>query len=167
MRKSVLIILGFIVWLLLAWPFSASYGVRWQAVIVGAVVALFTGLYLGDVVPGKGRGELPRRIFWGIYYVPVLFWYCLLANLDVVYRVFHPDMPIRPGIVKVKTTLKSDSGVTALCNSITLTPGTLTVDLTPDGYLYIHWINVQSEDLEEATEAIVRKFERILRRIYE
>ncbi len=95
-----------------------------------------------------------------------LYW-CLVANLDVVYRVFHPKMPINPGIVKVKTSLKSKSGITALCNSITLTPGTLSVDLTNDGYIYIHWINVKSQDVEEASRIIIRKFEKILTRIFE
>ena len=94
-------------------------------------------------------------------------WYVIIANLDVLYRVVHPDMPIRPGIVKVKTTLTNPAGRAMLANSITLTPGTMTVDMTDDGYLYIHWINVKSEDIEEATRQIVSKFEGVLRRIFE
>ena len=76
-------------------------------------------------------------------------------------------MPINPGIVKVKTRLKTESGITALANSITLTPGTLTVDVTDDGFLYVHWINVKAEDVEEATELIARKFEFFLEKIFE
>ena len=72
----------------------------------------------------------PLRYFWFICYIPVLFFYMLIANFDVVYRVIHPKMPIKPGIVKVKTRLKSESGRTALANSITLTPGTVTMDVT-------------------------------------
>ncbi|MCM8757321.1 MAG: Na+/H+ antiporter subunit E, partial [Candidatus Omnitrophica bacterium] len=102
-----------------------------------------------------------------IYYLPVLFYACLVANLDVAYRVLHPRLPIRPGIVKVKTRLKSKSGRTALANSITLTPGTMSVEVTDDGFLYIHWINVQSRDIEETTRLIVERFERILERIFE
>ena len=89
------------------------------------------------------------------------------ANLDVVYRALHPQMPIHPGIVKIKTNLKSDSAITALANSITLTPGTLTVDVTEDGYLYIHWINVKSTDVEEASKLIAGKFEFFIERIFE
>ena len=92
------------------------------------------------------------------------------ANLDVVYRALHPKMPIKPGIVKIKTNLKTDSGITALANSITLTPGTLTVDLTrqgEDNFLYVHWINVKSSDIEQATEFIARRFEWFLMRIFE
>ena len=70
-------------------------------------------------------------------------------------------------IVKIKTNLKTDSGITALANSITLTPGTMTVDLTDDGYLYIHWINVQSDDVEQATKIIANTFEWFIKRIFE
>jgi multicomponent Na+:H+ antiporter subunit E len=76
-------------------------------------------------------------------------------------------MPINPGIVKIKTNLKTDSGITALANSITLTPGTLVVDVTDDGYLYIHWINVKAEDVEQATKQIAERFEWFIRRIFE
>ena len=76
-------------------------------------------------------------------------------------------MPISPGIVKIKTNLTTDSGITALANSITLTPGTLTVDITDDGFLYIHWINVKSDDVEQATKLISQKFEWFLKKIFE
>lgn len=56
-------------------------------------------------------------------------------------------------------------GRMVLANSITLTPGTLTIDIKDDT-LYIHWIDVQSEDINEATKAIVRKFEKYLEKIY-
>ncbi len=102
-----------------------------------------------------------------IAYIPYFFWYCILANFDVAYRVLHPKMPIKPGIVKVKTNLKSDAGRTFLANSITLTPGTLSVDITDEGYLYVHWINVKTIDIEEASKEIVAKFEYFLKHIYE
>jgi multicomponent Na+:H+ antiporter subunit E len=90
------------------------------------------------------------------------------ANLDVAYRVIHPKLPIKPGIVKVKTKLRSEAALTYLANSITLTPGTFTIDVDQEnGYLYIHWIWVKSDDIEEATEIIVRRFEKILEKIFE
>ena len=69
--------------------------------------------------------------------------------------------------MKVKTRLTSESGRTALANSITLTPGTMTVDITADGYLYIHWINVTATDVEEASRRIVAQFERYLSKIFD
>jgi multicomponent Na+:H+ antiporter subunit E len=169
LRKISLTIFSFIVWFLLVWPFDpVTRALDLQGVIAGVVVAIFVGLLLGDKIDRKLTiGNVFKRIFWIAIYVPMFAWYVLLANLDVVYRVVHPDMPIRPGIVKVKTSLKNPAGRTMLANSITLTPGTLTVDITDDDYLYIHWINVKSDDIEQATRAIVSKFERVLRRIYE
>jgi multicomponent Na+:H+ antiporter subunit E len=109
-----------------------------------------------------------KRYFWFLYYIPLFIWECIKANIDVAYRVAHPDLPINPGIVKVKTTLKSDTGLTFLANSITLTPGTMSVDIDPEfGFLYIHWINVKDKDIQKATEIIVKPFEDVLRRIFE
>ncbi len=91
-----------------------------------------------------------------------------MANIDVAYRVLHPNLPIKPGIVKVKTNLKTDTALTFLANSITLTPGTMSVDIDKDnGFLYIHWINVKDKDVEAATKMIVEKFEKILAKIFE
>ena len=67
---------------------------------------------------------------------------------------------------RLKTCLKSEIGRTFLANSITLTPGTLTVDCI-EGDLYVHWINIVSEDPEEETNLIVSKFEKYLKKIFE
>lgn len=169
MRKITLTILSFVIWFLLVWPFDPVDGtLDLQSIIAGVIVAVLVGLYFGDKIDRKLQlTNVFKRIFWIIVYIPVFFWYVVVANLDVVYRVIHPDMPIHPGIVKVKTTLKNPAGRTMLANSITLTPGTLTVDIGDDDYLYIHWINVKSDDIEEATRDIVARFETFLRRIFE
>lgn len=169
MRKITLTVFSFIVWCLLVWPFDPiTKALDVQSTVVGIIVAIFVGLFLGDKIPGKlTLGGIFKRIFWLIVYIPMFFWYVIIANLDVLYRVVHPDMPIKPGIVKVRTTLENPAGRVMLANSITLTPGTMTVDLTDDGYLYIHWINVKSDDIEQATRHIVTRFEGILRRIFE
>lgn len=107
-----------------------------------------------------------RRIIWFLQYIPIFLWECIKANLDVAYRVLHPKMPIKPGIVKVKTTLKTNIAKTFLANSITMTPGTLSVDIVGNS-LYIHWIYVRDKDTEKATRIIVDKFEKHLKRIFE
>jgi len=163
MSRLRLFVAAFVVWILLVWPFGREYA--WQGVAAGVVAALAVAA-LVRVPFSPGPGMRPAGPFWMLVYLPVFFWYCLAANLDVVYRVVHPAMPIKPGIVKVRTTLTSPAGVTALANSITLTPGTLTVDVAEGGDLYIHWINVTARDPEAATEAIVRRFEGLLRRIF-
>ena len=87
------------------------------------------------------------------------------ANLDVAYRVIHPRMPIKPGIVVIKTNLKQDIAKLILANSITLTPGTLTLDIKEDKLL-IHWIDVKAEDKDEATKIVGERFEKYLKVIF-
>jgi len=101
-----------------------------------------------------------------LIYIPVFFWEMLKANFDVAYRVVHPTMPIRPGIVQIKTNLSSDIAKLILGNSITLTPGTLTIEIVGDNLL-IHWINVQTEDVKQATAIIGERFEKYLKVVFE
>lgn len=167
MRRLIYFVLAFIVWVLVAWPF-ANGTIDLQIVAAGLIASLLVAVLFHDILPKEHHVFIsPVRVFWFLVYVPVFFYYVIRANLDVVYRALHPAMPIRPGIVKIKTALKTDSAITALANSITLTPGTLTVDLTEDGYLYVHWINVQAEDVEQATQLISRRFEWFLHKIFE
>lgn len=107
------------------------------------------------------------KLIWSFYYILVFSWECLKANIDGAYRVAHPDLPINPGIVKIKTNLTSNIGLTFLANSLTLTPGTMTVDIDRENrILYVHWIDVKTQDVTKATELIAEKFERILKRIF-
>ena len=162
MRRLIYFVLAFIIWMLLTWQFDA------QVIIAGLIVSVIVALLFHEILPKEYRVFIsPVRVFWVLVYLPVFFYYVMKANLDVVYRALHPKMPIKPGIVKIKTILKTEAGITALANSITLTPGTLTVDLTDDGFLYIHWINVKSDDIEQATKLIARRFEWFLKKIFE
>jgi len=106
-----------------------------------------------------------KMVLFSLIYMCVLFWEIIKANFDIAYRVIHPKMPINPGIVVIKTSLKSDLAKMILANSITLTPGTLTVDVIEEELL-VHWINVKSEDIDEATSLIGHRFEKYLRVIF-
>ncbi len=167
MRRLIYFILAFVIWVILTWPFVEGK-IDIQVVVAGLIASAVVAVLFHEILPKEHRVFIsPVRLFWFLIYIPVFFYYVLKANLDVVYRALHPKMPIKPGIVKIKTNLKTESGITALANSITLTPGTLTVDLTDDGYLYIHWINVKSDDIEQATKLIAQRFEWFLQRIFE
>lgn len=161
MRYVTLFILSMIFWLLLTFEFTASN------LIVGAVASIITALFFGKFfVTNVHKLLQPQRYFWFIVYLFIFLWECIKANLDVAYRVLHPAMPIRPGIVKVKTTLKSDMAKMLLANSITMTPGTISVDIIDD-YLYIHWIYIRSEDPDVYTPMITGAFEKYIKRIIE
>jgi multicomponent Na+:H+ antiporter subunit E len=167
MRRLIYFILALIIWILGTWPFVDGK-IDVQVMTGGVIAALIVAFLFHEILPKEHRVFIsPVRIFWALVYMPVFFYYVIKANLDVVYRALHPEMPIKPGIVKIKTSLKTESGITALANSITLTPGTLTVDLTDDGFLYIHWINVKSDDIEQATKFIAQRFEWFLTKIFE
>lgn len=151
----------FLFWVAVTWSFDAP------SLVVGAVIAALLAVTLRKF--GLNEASvllLPHRIFWALVYVPVLFFHIVIANLDVAYRVLHPALPIRPGIVKARTSLRTPAGRVLLANSITLTPGTLSVDLEDD-VLYIHRINVPKDDPDGATERSLAHFETFIRRIFE
>jgi len=107
----------------------------------------------------------PKVIFYYLMYLGVFLTELTKANLNVMRLVFSPRIEIEPGIVEIKTELKSPIGRLALANSITLTPGTLVVDIKDDS-LFIHWINVSATDPVAATEEISARFEKYLKVVY-
>ena len=107
----------------------------------------------------------PKVIIYYLMYFGVFLVELTKANLNVMRLVFSPRIAIEPGIVEIKTSLKSPIGRLALANSITLTPGTLVVDIKDDS-LFIHWINVSATDPVAATEEISARFEHYLKVIY-
>lgn len=161
MKYLALFILSLIFWMLLTFRFTVS-NLLVGAILSGICSIVYTRYYFTSV---KKFLE-PRRYFWFLIYLFFFIWECIKANFDVAYRVLHPAMPIRPGIVKVKTTLKSKFAIMLLANSITMTPGTITVDVIDDE-LYIHWIFVRSTDPKEYTNMITGKFERFIKNIVE
>jgi len=149
-----------LVWLALTSTF------QWVELTTGVVISLFLSLLLSGRYLDLGLPPLSlKRIGFAVGYGFVLFWEIIKANFDVAYRVIHPKMPIRPGIVVIRTGLKSDIAKLVLANSITLTPGTFTLDIQGEN-LIIHWINVQAEDVEGATRIIGERFEKYLRVIF-
>lgn len=153
--------------LLLAFWIILTFDVGWVNLVVGSVASLITVLlFQRYFVTHLGKLFQPARYFWLIIFLLVFIWECLKANFDVAYRVLHPDMPINPGIVKVKLNLKTDIAKTILANSITMTPGTISVDLVDD-MLFVHWIFVRSLDPEEYQHAVAGRFEKYMKRIFE
>ncbi len=106
----------------------------------------------------------PRRWFLFLIYVTGPFlWAMGKANLDVAYRVITGK--INPGIVKIFPNLKTDLGITLLANSITLTPGTLSVDMDKENNLYVHCINIT--DKEPGIGDVCSNFHHWVKRITE
>lgn len=159
--QTLVFMLAMLTWLLLTW--KADPGSFLTGLLVSTIASMLFGELL-TVTPGRSL-EI-KRYLWFLYYIPVFLWEMLKANIDVAYRVLHPKLPINPGLVKIRTNLKGEVAKTFLANSITLTPGTMTVDIVGDE-LYIHWIDVKEKEVEKATMAISGKFEKIIERIFE
>jgi len=161
MRYLALFLLTFVFWLLLTFDLSVPN------LIAGGAAALVTSLLFTKYFFHKVvKFVQPVRYFWLLVYLVIFTWECIKANFDVAYRVLHPAMPIRPGIVKVHLELKSDFARNMLANSITMTPGTISVDIIDD-VLFVHWIYVRSEDPEIYSRKIAGKFEKYIKKIFE
>jgi multicomponent Na+:H+ antiporter subunit E len=160
-KRFAYLVLSFLVWMLLV------YTSQYQEVIAGVLVAALTAILFGRHLPLEPAKLLnPVRWFWLLVYIPVFAYMCLKSNIDVALRVLSPGLQIRPGIVKIRTSLKSDIARVFLADSITLTPGTMTVEIKDD-VLYIHWIEVGADDPVQAGRAIVGPFEYFLARIFD
>ncbi|MGB4328240.1 MAG: Na+/H+ antiporter subunit E [Tenuifilum sp.] len=155
-----LFVLLFLIWLLLTGTLELT------SLLLGLAIAFTLALIFGKNSNVFGRFRMTPKVFvYSLIYLFVLSWEIVKSNIDVALRVLNPKLPINPGIVKVKTRLKSPIGRMILANSITLTPGTLTIDMKDDE-LYIHWIDVETLDAEEASRKILGKFEKLLEVIY-
>ena len=133
-----------------------------QELILGAIVSIILTIILAKLVNYTIDYRFPVKLLVFIFaYLPVFIWKLILSNIDVARRVLSPKIPLNPGFVKIKTDLKGDFGKLVLANSITLTPGTLSVDVDGE-YIYVHTIDVKGKTLEENTENISGKFEKLL-----
>jgi multicomponent Na+:H+ antiporter subunit E len=90
----------------------------------------------------RSKGKIFKESVLFVAYVPWLLYQITLANMYIAYLALHPKMPhmIDPHIIKFKTTLKKDLARVTFANSITLTPGTITV-LIKDDHFFVHAIN--------------------------
>jgi multicomponent K+:H+ antiporter subunit E len=145
-----------VLWLLLVAEFSLGQ------LLLGAVLAIVLPLLAGLLQPERARfGRtaaivvLVRRVAWDI----------VLSNIEVARRILGPERAITPGFVWIPLELTNMHGITALASIITLTPGTLSAELTDDhGHLLVHCFNLEDADATVAT--IKRRYESLLKEIF-
>jgi len=135
-------VLMFITWVVLSGNFSTLL------LSLGVISSLLVGWFFHDLLfPSITMGHI--RIFFKFSaYLPWLILEIVKANFHLLYLVFHPRMKelIDPHIIDFKTDLESDLAITTLANSITLTPGTITVTTGSDGVFRVHAIDKPSAD---------------------
>jgi multicomponent Na+:H+ antiporter subunit E len=140
-------------------------------IILGIILSVIVGIFAQKIFV-KDNYRMANIVRWFrfvAYLIGPFFIGMVKANIDVAYRVITGK--INPGIVKISPNLKTDLGITMLANSITLTPGTLSVEIDEDkNDLYIHWINVNKEALKKKpidSKYICGEFPKWIRRITE
>ncbi|NJD98594.1 cation:proton antiporter [Thermococcus sp. LS1] len=154
----------YILWLVLT---AGSKGMLWstEELIAGVIFSAIVAYATRNVI-GEKASRFLNPVKWVgfiVYSIGPLFWGMVKANFDVAYRVITGR--IKPGIVRVPVDLENDAQYTILSNSITLTPGTLTIDACPEEKaLYVHWINV-TDPHPESSEVLAGSFEKWARRL--
>lgn len=118
-------------WLVVAGVFDV------QIAATGFLVTLLTTYFNRDIL--ITGGERPRfslnTIFWLLVYLKDFLIAVMKANVQVAYMVLSPRMPIEPGLIRFEPGVKTSFNRVVLGNSITLTPGTLTIFCSPDEFM--------------------------------
>ena len=147
-------ILLFLVWI------GLTNSLNIQELIVGAVVSFVVARYFTK----NSEVDLKESAFKYIKFAPKFFKSLIISNIEVAKIVLNPKLPINTGIVKLKTGLKNDYDKLLLANAITLTPGTITLELEGED-LYIHVLNIANKDRDILQKEIVDELESRLRLI--
>jgi multicomponent Na+:H+ antiporter subunit E len=143
--KSFLLIVA----ILLGFWFLMSPSIHLANVVIGVGSCLgITYFWSPDLFrPGYPMRFKPRQLWQLFVYLLHLVYNIGVANIQVAKIVLHPKMPISPGFILLKTKLQKDLSRTLYANSITLTPGTITINLNKDRLL-VHALT------EEAAEGV-------------
>ena len=124
--------------------FAANSSSALEALMTGALISAVLA-YMFTRKPGVWRDIRlsPGRVYHFVLYTGVFLVELVRANINMMRYVFAPRIDIKPGIVRIKTKLKTPVGRLALANSIALTPGSLVIDIEGED-LFIHWLDVKT-----------------------
>ncbi|MGV3635225.1 MAG: Na+/H+ antiporter subunit E [Pseudorhodoplanes sp.] len=159
---------GFLwLWLLLTaiW-FAANSSLAIESILSGAAIsAILAFIFIQHFPAWSDIRFTPSRLFHFIRYTGVFVREMMRANFNMLRYVYARRIDIDPGIIKIRTRLKTPVGRLALANSIALTPGSLVVDMEGDT-LTVHWLDMQTADPEEAARLIAGAFETDLEKTF-
>jgi multicomponent Na+:H+ antiporter subunit E len=128
-------------------------------IMLGMIVAIVTALISVRYLPFSFQTFHPLRIVRALIYAPLFIWKMIVANLHIAGIVIRPQLRIHPSIIKAKTNLTNPAGKLILTSSITLTPGTLSVDTVQDD-VYVHVVDSPMTSEGEARQRIIAPFEK-------
>jgi multicomponent Na+:H+ antiporter subunit E len=147
-------------WLLFTWSLELTSVL--MGLLLSAVVALLTYPIFIDDAEAERRSQLPRAHLL-VVYLAVLVFNMYVASFKVLWQILRGR--INPGVVHFRTRLHADVARVALSNSITLTPGTITLFLDDD-HLIVHWLDARTTHSKYAGNLIKGPYENLLRRIW-
>jgi multicomponent Na+:H+ antiporter subunit E len=150
----------FVIWMVANSALSVAV-----AVTGGVITGVLAYIFAISTDAWRNIRWTPASLYHFLAYTGTFVVELVRANISMMSYVYARRIDIRPGVVKVRTRLKSPIGRLALANSIALTPGSLVLDLKDDT-LFIHWLDVQSTDVDEATRALVAPFETHLEKVF-
>jgi len=142
-----------------------------QQVIIGGLVSLLVSFGTHKFFT-KNPGSIFNPVRWGhkLAFVLAYIWEEIKSHLNVAYIILSPSLSINPSIVELPTKFDSENevGLTALANSITMTPGTLTVDIDEEEpSLFVHWISAGDKtSSDEAYDGVGWPLERFLEGVH-
>ena len=169
------LIVCYIFWLLLTGQIVSIFtgNASWQVLVAGGAVSILVSLFAARFFIHEKAFRLfnPLRLLLLLFYCILIFgWELTKANVVMALRAFGSTKSLRPGFVKIPTKLKSDYALSMLANSITLTPGTITMDVVEqdgENYLYVHCIDVGKMNMEKSGDEVKGAMEKWIRRIWE
>jgi len=128
-------------------------------VILGIIIPLITAAWWPDRPGGIRMGKLCSYCF-------IVMWDILVANVQVAWIVLtKPNASLRPTWVVIPLDLRQPEAITVLAGTITLTPGTVSADLSEDGlHLLVHALD--SDDPDAVRDEIKDRYERRLKEIF-
>lgn len=147
--------------LLLFWVILASR-IDSSTVFIGIIISITLVFYNRNAIfdANKKISLSPKHFFTFLHYLLRLFVDILKANIDVALIVLNPKLPINPSVITIRTSLKSDALKVLFSNSITLTPGTLTL-VNDDNKIVVHCLTEEAKQgvINWDMEKIIAKFE--------
>lgn len=161
MKHLSLFILSYLFWLLLTWSVNPV------SLLVGLVVAGLTTLLFGKhFYTSTFKFFQPWRYLMLVPFLAIFTWECIKANFDVAWRVVQYKIPIKPAIIKMPLMVKTDLARAVLSCALTMTPGTIVLDIEDD-YMYVHWIYIDDKDPLTYALNKVNRFEKYIKIIFD
>ena len=157
----------FWLWLLLTFVWIAiSSSLAIESIATGVLIsAALAYVFARKFEVWGGISFSPQRLYHFILYTLMFVMELVRANITMMRYVYAPRIDVDPGVVTVKTGLKSPIGRLALANSISLTPGSIVLDISEDG-LTVHCLDMRTVDPDDASGAIAGPFEKHLERSF-